>query len=146
MYKRQDCDFSKSRCIYLDKTRYANKSMLFTRLQNGQLKKREWLMYSNSKGSFYCVPCKLFHSDETENSFIHGFNDWKHISRLSQHERSSEHRINTQSYVIRGNLLGKIDSALHQQYLKEVDYWQKVLICVFFFFWRLSSFRVVRFW
>lgn len=103
--------------------------MLFTRLQNGQLQKREWLMYSNSKGCFYCVPCNLFHTNEndTENAFIHGFNDWKNSSRLLQHEKSSEHRVNTQSYVMRGNVLGKIDSALHQKYLIEVNYWHKVL-------------------
>ncbi|XP_046746394.1 zinc finger MYM-type protein 1-like [Diprion similis] len=55
------------------------------------------------------------------------FNDWKHECRFSEHERSHEHRSNLQNMVARGEVLGKIDTALHAQYLKEVEYWHEVL-------------------
>lgn len=58
------------------------------------------------------------------NSFC---NDWKNSIRLSEHEKSADHKLNTKTYVIRANVLGKIDSALHENYLKEVDYWHRVL-------------------
>lgn len=128
--KITDCDFSKSKRVYSDEiTRYANKSMLFTRMKNGQLQKREWLMYSHSKGCFYCVPCTLFHNESIncDTAFTNGFNDWKNASRLLHHEKSAAHRNNTLSFVKRGNVHGRIDSALHQQYMKEVEYWRKVL-------------------
>lgn len=103
--------------------------MFVTLLKNGQLQKREWLMHSDSKGCFYCVLWKLFHTNknDTENRFMHGFNDCKNNYRLLQHEKSSEHRVNMQSYVMRGIVLGKIDSDLHQKNLIEVTYWDKVL-------------------
>lgn len=123
----KDCDFSKSKRVYADKVRVAKEHMLFTRLPNGEMKKREWIVYSNSSGCFYCVPCKLFQPFGSENSFCTGFNDWKNSSRLSDHEKSAEHRLNTKTFVIRSNVLGKIDSALHESYIKEVEYWHKVL-------------------
>lgn len=123
----KDYDFSRSKREYADKVRVAKEHMLFTRLPNGEVKKREWLMYSNSKGCFYCVPCKLFQPSENQNSFSKGFNDWKNSSRLSEHERSAEHRFNTKTFVVRANVMGKIDSALHENYVKEVDYWHRVL-------------------
>lgn len=78
---------------------------------------------------FYCVPCTLSNNEliNCDTAFSNGFNDWKNVSCLSHHEKSSAHRNNTISFVKRGNVLGKIDSALHQQYMKEVDYWRKVL-------------------
>lgn len=62
----RDCDFSKSKCEYTDTVRSAKEHMFFTPLQNGELKKREWLMYSNTSGCVYCVPCKLFQPLENE--------------------------------------------------------------------------------
>lgn len=122
----KDCDFSKSKRQYSDKERVVKEHMFFTKLPNGELKKREWLMYSNTTGCLYCVPCKLFHT-RNDSSFCKGFNDWKNCNRLKEHEQSAEHRLNTKAFVLRGNVLGKIDSSLHESYLKEVDYWHRVL-------------------
>lgn len=82
-------------------------------------------MYSNSTGCFYCIPCKLFHAGT--NSFTNDFNDWKNSRRFEEHEQSLEHRNNTKNFILRIHALNKIDSALNQQYLKEIDYWHKVL-------------------
>jgi len=95
----KDCDFSKSKRHYPDKVRTVKEHMLFSRLPNGELKKREWLMYSNTTGCLYCVPCKLFHSHK-DSSFCKGFNDWKHSNRLKEHEQSSEHRLNMKTFVL----------------------------------------------
>lgn len=122
----KDCDFSKSKRQYPDKVRTVKEHMFLSRLPNGEIKKREWLMYSNTTGCLYCVPCKLFHS-RNDSSFCKGFNDWKNSNRLKEHEQSAEHRLHTKSFVLRGNVLGKIDSALHENYLKEVEYWHRVL-------------------
>lgn len=103
--------------------------MFFSRLPNGEMKKRKWLMYSNTTGCLYCVPCKLFHY-HNDSSFCKGFNDWKNSNRLKEHEQSAEHRLNTKTFVLRGNVLGKIDSALHENYLKEVEYWLKRVVDV----------------
>lgn len=83
-------------------------------------------MYSNTTGCLYCVPCKLFHP-RSDSSFCKGFNDWKNCIRLKEHEQNAEHRFNIQTFVLRGNVLGKIDSSLHETYLKEIDYWHRVL-------------------
>ncbi|XP_046587865.1 zinc finger MYM-type protein 1-like [Neodiprion lecontei] len=56
-----------------------------------------------------------------------GFNDWKNDVRISEHERSLSHRENTRKLVMRGNMLGKIDSKLHMQYIQECNYWREVL-------------------
>lgn len=64
-----------------------NEHMFFTKLPHGELKKREWLMYSNTTGCLYCVPCKLFHP-RSDSSFCKGFNDWKNCIRLKEHEQS----------------------------------------------------------
>lgn len=122
----KDCDLSKSKRHYSDKERVVKEHMFFTKLPNGELKKREWLMYSNTTGCLYCVPCKLVHP-RNDSSFCKGFNDWKNSNRLKEHEQSAEHRLSIKNFVLRGNVLGKIDSSLHESYLKEIDYWHRVL-------------------
>lgn len=53
-----------------------------------------------------------------------GFNDWKHENRIHDHERSIQHRKNVGLYIARqGNELGKIDTALHQANVRQVQYW-----------------------
>jgi hypothetical protein len=77
--------------------------------------RREWVIYSNSKGMIYCVPCLLF--SKATNAFTSGFNDWKNQFRVDEHERSIDHRTNMKHFISRSTVLGKMDTALHQQYL-----------------------------
>lgn len=92
--------------------RKATSSMFFSNLKNGELKRREWLLYSNSAGKCFCFPCSLFHQKQNpvRSGFIIGFNDWKHENRILEHGRSLEHRLNVTHFVTRANTLGKIDS------------------------------------
>ena len=43
----------------------------------------------------YCSVCKLFANHETH--FTSGFNNWKHINRLHEHEDSESHKNASQS-------------------------------------------------
>ena len=38
-----------------------------------------------------------------------------------------QHRLSTKTFVIRADVIGNIDSALHENYFKEVEYWHRVL-------------------
>jgi len=118
-------DFSTSKRLYSSQARYITRSMFFTKLKNGEMRKREWLIYSESKGSLFCKSCKLF--QPTPNIFTQGFNDRKNSDRLNEHERGHDHRVTTNKYALREDALGKISSALHQQYMEACNYWKNVL-------------------
>ncbi|XP_035232743.1 zinc finger MYM-type protein 5-like, partial [Stegodyphus dumicola] len=58
----QELDFSASKVVYKSQSKYATKMIFYRRLQNGKQQKRNWLLYSNTSGKVYCIPCKLFGS------------------------------------------------------------------------------------
>lgn len=120
-------DFENSKRVYEgSQSRYASKKLFFSTLRNGEQVRREWLLYSGSKNSVFCLPCMLFGKDR-ETSFVKGFNDWKNIARIDKHEASQEHLNNTKIFVTRSNILGKIDTEIEKQYLEEKNYWIKIL-------------------
>ena len=45
---------------------------------SGSIAEWDWHCYSKTQGKVYCFYCKLFGT--CQNSFITGFNDWKHAS------------------------------------------------------------------
>ncbi|XP_033221159.1 zinc finger MYM-type protein 1-like [Belonocnema kinseyi] len=55
-----NADFSNSKRIYNDCTRYFSASFFHRTLLNGEKTRRPWLLYSLSKGRVYCAPCLLF--------------------------------------------------------------------------------------
>lgn len=61
-------------------------------MKNKEKTKKDWLIYSPSKGVVYCYVCKLF-SSSRQSLCEEGFGNWKNISeRLSEHESSKTHR------------------------------------------------------
>ncbi|EFA11766.1 hypothetical protein TcasGA2_TC005197 [Tribolium castaneum] len=74
------------------------------------------------------MPCKLFSRTSSPSLFVTGFNDWKnaHI-RINEHEKSQEHCQYTKMFIDRSNVLGKIDTGLHKQFLSEKEYWVQIL-------------------
>ena len=61
-------------------------------LPNGEVVQRKWFVHSEITNQLYCFVCKLFHNRTQSNSFINGFNDWKHVgNRLNEHEASQRH-------------------------------------------------------
>ena len=57
---------------------------------------RNWLCYSESKGRFFCFPCKVMASSgsESQNKLVEeDFNDWKNANNmLRRHEESNSHQ------------------------------------------------------
>lgn len=111
-------------------TRYLRASLFERQLQNGEKSKREWMIYSESKGSVFCAPCLLFRSDNS-SSFAkekEGFNDWKNATkRVSEHENSKEHKESVLKLKERANIKGRVDHELTDQLEEEVSYWKNVL-------------------
>lgn len=94
-------------------------------LPNGQTLTRQWLLYSPSTGCVYCFACKLF--SIKDNTFVHGFSDWKHSERIGEHERSGEHRACMLALHNRSKGTATIDSDIIKQIDAERQYWRDVL-------------------
>lgn len=93
--------FSKSKRAYIksqkgvNKTyyRYFNLNYLQVTLKNGEKLKRDFLMYSESKGVIFCCPCLLFGNNSAFDTT--GFSNWqKAEERILKHTNSSNHRLN----------------------------------------------------
>lgn len=89
-------DLKNSKNVYSDKTRYCSKNLFQRTLKNGEIQRREWLIYSHTKGSVFCVPCLLFGRSGDTNAFTgEGFRDWKNSeARVKYHENSDFHKTN----------------------------------------------------
>ncbi|KAL7391746.1 hypothetical protein ABVT39_014009 [Epinephelus coioides] len=107
------------------RVRSLTNDMMCSRLPNGQLAPREWVVYSPSTGHVFCFACKLF--GVTKNAFVDGFCDWKHPHRISEHERSPVHMSNMLTLMQRMSGTGAIDSALRKQTSDAREYWRGVL-------------------
>ena len=71
--QNEEFDFLLKGRKYNDVTRYPRKDYFIRRLTNGEIIKRDWLIYSPSTGTVYCYICKLFHKvNEIPNQFIIG--------------------------------------------------------------------------
>lgn len=90
--QNHDVDFSKSarNYEYMDSngirkttTRYVSGDVFRRVLRNGEIVKREWLLYSKSKGSLFCFVCRLLSKKESKFS-ASGFNDWKHNNLITR--------------------------------------------------------------
>ena len=90
--QNDDSDFSKIKKEYSDIPRYFNKLFFETKLSNGKINKRLWLIYSTSKGKAYCGPCLLLNTG-THLGSKEGYDDLKNaITRFSTHEKSDLHK------------------------------------------------------
>ena len=82
-------DLASTRRIISGVSRQLTKDAFSRNLRNGELKKREWLLYSESRQSLYCYPCCLMSSSPSPFS-KGGFNNWKKVhEKLSEHEKSA---------------------------------------------------------
>lgn len=111
-------------CRLGGRVRSLTNDMMCSRLPNGQLAPREWLVYSPSTGHVFCFACKILGAT---NAFVDGFCDWKHPHRISEHERSPVHMSNMLTLMQRMSGSGAIDSALIKQTSDAREYWKDVL-------------------
>lgn len=112
---------------FKDCFRYCSSNLFYTHLQNGDKVRRKYLLYSESTGALYCVPCLLF-DGVSKFSTEYGFSDWKKAgAKLTAHENSSTHRTCVLNMKSRGEILGRIDSSLLLQMDTEIYYWKNVL-------------------
>ena len=119
-------DFSSSKRVYSDRTRYVTKSLFERTLANGQTQPRSWLVYSESRASIFCAPCKIF--EKTSNLATIGYADWKNVHhRLKHHENSLDHRSATATLLERTGTDRSIDTSLVSQLKREIQYWQNVV-------------------
>ncbi len=107
-------------------------SLLFKNLPGGKKVERDWLVWSQQKSAFFCLPCRLFFND------AHGINRsslftgdgypsnkaWKKLyDKLPLHESNKEH---VQCYLkwreTEGQIFTKsdIDSIFHKEIVSEV--------------------------
>ncbi|KAF0722811.1 zinc finger MYM-type protein 1-like, partial [Aphis craccivora] len=107
-------------------TDIAHQNYFIKILLNGEKVKRNYLVYSESTGSVFCAPCKLFGSTSLFSTV--GFSDWKHTEkRITSHENSQTHKTNVLTMKDRGKVAQRIDSALILQIEGEKNYWKNVL-------------------
>ncbi|KAF7652124.1 hypothetical protein LDENG_00101180 [Lucifuga dentata] len=113
-----------ARCVD-SKTRFLGNDLSHYKLQNGETVSREWIVYSPSTGSISCFACKLYSS--SVHAFTNGFSDWKHPSRIMDHESSSEHRRCMITLLKRSEQTGTVDAPLRQQMDAQIQHWKDVL-------------------
>lgn len=127
-------NFEKSKRIYKNVVRgkskvhfrYCSKNVFFTKLINGEQILRNYLLYSESTGSVYCVPCLLFGAKSVFSTT--GFSDWKRTDkRISSHENSLTHKNNILTMRNRRLISERIDTNIITELEKETNYWRNVL-------------------
>lgn len=72
--QNMDIDFSSSKRQYADTTKFL--SLFSRKLPNGEIQPRPWLIFSKTKGTVFCAPCKLFKKSGSLSN-DEGYNDWK---------------------------------------------------------------------
>ncbi|XP_074031441.1 zinc finger MYM-type protein 1-like [Leptinotarsa decemlineata] len=128
--QNKEGNFSKAKKEYGNRFWSFSSAHFYRHLENGEKQNRAWLVYSESKCSVFCGPCRLFHSEsQLESSFVkNGFSDWKNVTaRLKEHENSVSHKNNTITSKDRGEKLGKVDSQLTEMIDQEMNSWQMLL-------------------
>ncbi|XP_050501054.1 zinc finger MYM-type protein 5-like [Diabrotica virgifera virgifera] len=121
-----DEDFSLTKTVIGNKTWYLTKNVFRRKLANEEEQPRRYLIYSPSKKSLFCIPCRLFGG--TSKMATDGVNDWSNVNKiLNLHENSHEHAKSQVTLLRRQQKQNQIDSLLCQQIRLEEDYWRKVL-------------------
>lgn len=125
--QNMDIDFSSSKRQYADTTRFLSLSLFSRKLPNGEIQPRPWLIFSKTKGTVFCAPCKLFKKSGSLSN-DEGYNDWKNTGqRMKEHENSDDHRSACAKLLARKNAGGRIEERLVLQMEEEIKYWHEVL-------------------
>lgn len=113
--------------------------LLKKKLESGSLIERDWLVWSRSKESFYCYPCRLFcELPENQRSSLSVLGGWgpekgyhQLYSRIPDHERSVNHKMCYMKYRTAQKDLKNSESILksffEMQIETEAEKWKKLL-------------------
>lgn len=114
------------------KGRSFHESIFYAKHVNGTNYKREWLVYSKSSDSVYCLFCALF--NRTANAFSavgRGYSNWKNITRdVANHENTLKHHTAFKTWLDYGKRLETnqtIDAQTQKLLTKETDHWKEVM-------------------
>ena len=102
-------------------------SAFFTLSPNGEISPRKWLLYSPTTGRLFCFVCKLFAHNSVSVLASTGFDSWNHITRLGDHERSTDHRQALTTYTTRLYKSNTIDRSIADDMENQKMYWREVL-------------------
>ncbi|XP_026819360.1 zinc finger MYM-type protein 1-like [Rhopalosiphum maidis] len=99
------------------------------KLLNGEIKDREWLLYSTSKNALFCFYCLLFSNKKTQfSSTDSGFTDWKkYFEKVEQHEKNLTHNESIRIWFSRRKITTGIDVELKIELEKKELYWRKLI-------------------
>lgn len=116
----------------------------FRTMANGTKINRDWLIYSISTDSIFCICCKLFSMRNRKILLCdNGFNDWRNCSRqIKYHETSCNHIENYKTwkeFVSRLQSAKTIDNYTLRMLKQEEVYWNNVLKRIFSLVKTLSS-------
>ncbi|XP_033228867.1 zinc finger MYM-type protein 1-like [Belonocnema kinseyi] len=125
--QNMNLNFESSKRKYDGVSRYLSRGLFTRKLRNGEEISRSWLVFSESQGTVFCVPCLLFDLDCSFNG-RNGFIVWKHAgSSVSDHENSRCHTENVFKLKQLANTQNRIDGNLTSQLEGEISYWKSVL-------------------
>jgi hypothetical protein len=113
--------------------RHFSLSYLDRKLANGDIVKRDWVVFSPTLEAVFCFPCKLFgdKKQQLEGFRSDGFKNWKNCSRdFKTHENTEHHIRNCVAYKTRHKGVGTIDTANLRQHEIDLKYWREVLLRV----------------
>lgn len=86
-------------------------------------------MYSQSKGSVFCLMCKLFEIPNGVSPFAtHGFGDWKRAEEKARvHEDRVDHRNAVVAWLDRSTVCDRIDKELVCHFVTQSAYCKELL-------------------
>lgn len=115
-------------------------SLLYKMLPNGEKVNRDWLVWSRTKSSFICLPCRLFNTNNTSSlrrSYLcspGGYSKnlvWKKLyDKLPSHENNKEHiqcYLKWREFEIRIRNDCSIDQLVCEQIAYEISKWREIL-------------------
>lgn len=111
--------------------------LLFKTLHNGEKVKRDWLVWSQIKDAFFCLPCRLISTSTLYRSKLccaSGYSKdqpWKKLyDKLPSHENSKDHvecYVKFRDMQTRLHQLSSVDMLFSDQLASETKKWQQIL-------------------
>lgn len=116
-------------------------SILQVKLKNGEITSRDWLAFSPSKYSFYCFPCRIYHSEIVkivnppsklcQSDGLDKQVGWSNIGdKVKNHESSTTHKsyyLKWRELEVRLSTSQGVDSLLTMQIKSEAHLWRQIL-------------------